>query len=57
MDKYLTENKKLCFCFVEFRKAYDSKWCEALFKNLLGYEVSRNFVSLLRNMYEKNKIE
>lgn len=57
MDKHLTENKKLCFCFVEFRKAYDSIWCEALFKNLLGYEVSTNFVSLLRNMYEKNKIE
>ena len=23
MDKYLSENKKLYFCFVDFRKAYD----------------------------------
>ena len=24
MDKYLSENKKLYFCSVDFRKAYDS---------------------------------
>ena len=48
MDKYLSENKKLYFCFVDFRKAYDSTWHEALFKKLSGYGVSINFVSLLR---------
>ena len=48
MDKYLSENKKLYFCFVDFRKAYDSIWHEALFKKLSGYGVSINFVSLLR---------
>ena len=53
MDKYLSENKKLYFCFVDFRKAYDSIWCETLFKKLLGYGYSTNFVSLLRNMYKK----
>ena len=31
-------------------------WLEALFKKLLGYGVSTNFVSLLRNMYEKTKL-
>ena len=55
MDKYLSENK-LYFCFVDFRKAYDSIWREAVFKKLLGYEVSTNFVSLLKNMYEKTKL-
>ena len=55
MDKYLSENKKLYFCFVDFRKVYDGKWREALFKKLLGYGVSTNFVSL-RNMYEKTKL-
>ena len=48
MDKYLSENKKLYFCFVDFRKAYDSMWHEALFKKLSGYGASINFVSLLR---------
>ena len=56
MDKYLSENKKLYFCFVDFRKAYDSIWRKALFKKLLGYGVSTNFVSLLKNMYEKTKL-
>ena len=56
MDKYLSENKKLYFCFVDFRKAYDSTWCEALFKKLLGYGVSTNFASLLKNTYEKTKL-
>ena len=56
MKKYLSENKKLYFCFVDFRKAYDSIWREALFKKLLGYGVSSNFVSLLRNMHEKTKL-
>ena len=56
MDKYLSENKILYFCFVELRKAYDSIWREALFKKLLGYGVSTNFVSLLKNMYKKTKL-
>ena len=54
MDKYLSENK-LYFCFVDFRKAYDSIWCEVLFKNFLGYRVSTNFVSLFKNMDEKTR--
>ena len=34
MEKYLSENKKLYFCFVNFRKAYCSIWCEAIFKKV-----------------------
>ena len=56
MDKYLRNNKKLYFCVVDFRKAFDSIWLEALFKKLLGYGVSTKFVSLLRNMYKKIKL-
>ena len=56
IGKYLSENKKLYFCFVNFRKTYDSTWHEALFKKLLGYEVSTNSVSFLRNIYETTKL-
>ena len=56
MEKYLRKNKKWYFCFVDFRKACDSIWCEALFKKLLGYRVSIKFVSFLKNMYEKTKL-
>ena len=41
---------------MDFSKAYDSIWREALFEKLLGYGVSTNFVSLLKNMYEKTKL-
>lgn len=47
IDTYLSENKKLYFCFMDFRKGYDSIWREALFKKLLSYGVSANLVSLL----------
>ena len=56
MDKYLSENKKLYFCFVDFRKAYDNIWRKALFEKFLGYGVSTNFVSLLKNIYERTKL-
>ena len=52
MEKNLAENKKLYFCFADFRMAYYSIWREALFKKL-GYEVSRTFVSLLKKIYKK----
>ena len=55
MDKYLSENKKFYFWFVDFRKRYVSTWREALFKKLLRNGVRTNFVSLFRNMYEKTK--
>ena len=34
----------------------DSIWRKALFKKLLGYGVSTNFASFLKNMYEKNQL-
>ena len=52
MEKNLAENKKLYFCFADFRMGYYSIWREALFKKL-GYEVSRTFVSYLKKMYKK----
>ena len=51
MDKYLSENKNLCFYFLEFRKAYNSMWRAALFKKHLGYGVSKNFVFLQKNIF------
>ena len=56
IDTYLSENKKLYFCFADFTRAYDSIWYEVLFKKLLGYGVSTNFISLFKNMNEKSKL-
>ena len=52
INEYLKENKKLCLCFVDFRKAYDSIWREALFYKLSAYyDVSTNVINILHNMY------
>ena len=54
ISKYLKENKKLYLCFVDFRKAYNSIWREALFYKLSAYyDVSTNFINILHNMYKK----
>ena len=53
IDKYLSKNQKLYFCFVDFRKAYDSIWREGLFDKLYSYEVSEKFITLLENIYNK----
>ena len=54
INKYLQENKKLYLCFVDFRKAYDSIWREALFYKLSAYYgVSKNFINILENIYNK----
>ena len=37
IDKYLSKNQKLYFCFVDFRKAYDSIWREGLFDKLYSF--------------------
>ena len=50
------KNIKLHFCFVDLRKAYDSIWRDTLFKKLFCFGVSTNFVSLLKNIYEKTKL-
>ena len=54
IKKYLKKNKKLYLCFVDFTKAYDSIWREALFYKLSAYyDVSANFINILHNMYNK----
>ena len=51
IDKAFSEKKQLYTCFVDFRKAYDSVWRDALFYKLLENGISRRFIRLLRNAY------
>ena len=54
INKYLKKNKKLYLCSVDFRKTYDDKWRKALFYKLSAYyDVSKNFINILHNMYSK----
>ena len=53
--KYLSQKRKLLFCFVDFRKAYDSIWRKCLFQKLISYGISSSFAKLLESMYNKTK--
>ena len=48
IDEYITNKKGgLYFCFVDFRKAYDSVWREGLFYKLLKAGVRRNAFNVI----------
>ena len=52
MRKFKHLKKKLFMCFVDFRKAYDSVWREALMYKLLEYDIRGNFYSVIEEMYK-----
>ena len=57
IDKYVKKLKSpLYVCFVDFRKAYDSVWRQALMFKLLSQNVSGMFFRIVKEMYIKNKI-
>ena len=51
-EKYCIEKKgKLFTCFVDFRKAFDSIWHQALFLKLQKQQIGGPFYNILKNMY------
>ena len=55
IDKYISGNKKLYLCFVDFKKAYDIVWRIGLLSKLQSYRISNRFINLLYSMYSKTK--
>ncbi|MES9993748.1 MAG: reverse transcriptase family protein [Candidatus Thiodiazotropha sp.] len=57
IDKYIKKLKApLYVCFVDFKKAYDSVWRQALMYKLLMQNVQGMFFNILRSMYLDNNI-
>ena len=56
IDKYLSQNKKLYLCFLDFKKAYDTVWRISLLSKLQSYGISNRFINLLYIMYSKPKL-
>ena len=50
--KFMKGNKKLYMCFVDFRKAYDSVWRDALMMKLMRSGIKGNFFGVIENMYQ-----
>ena len=51
-NKFCSNNKRLYLCFVDFRKAYDKVWQDALMLKLLKMGIKGNFFGTIRAMYE-----
>ena len=57
VNKYVNDvqNKKLYACFIDFQKAFDSVWHEALFRKLENNGINGDFLDLIKNIYKKTK--
>ncbi len=52
VNKYVLKNKsKLYCCFVDFRKAFDSVWRDAIFTKLRRLGIGGKYYDLIKNMY------
>ena len=57
IDKYVKKLKSpLYVCFVDFKKAYDSVWRQALLYKLLRVNVTGLFFNILKSMYANNEM-
>jgi hypothetical protein len=53
IDKYKMLRKDLYICFVDFSKAYDNVWRNALLYKMLLHNIGGNFYRCVKKMYEK----
>ena len=57
IDKYVKKLKSpLYVCFLDFKKAYDSVWRQALLYKLLRLNINRLFFNILKSMYGNNEM-
>ncbi len=57
IDKYNQSNQKLYTCFIDFRKAFDTVWRDALFYKLLKMGIGGPFAEVLKNIYNKSSTQ
>ena len=48
-------NGKIYTCFVDFKKAFDSVWRQALLYKILKLGIGGNFYNIIKNMYSHTK--
>ena len=57
VNKYVVDQrgKKLYTCFVDFQKAFDSVWHDALFRKLENKGINGPFLNLIKNIYQQTE--
>ena len=54
VEKYMERKRGLFICYIDFEKAFDSIWQEALWKALNFYGFPKKFINLLKALYQKS---
>ena len=55
MDLFKSRNKKLFCCFVDYTKAFDSIWREALWHKLISNGIQGKILNVIKNLYAQIK--
>ncbi|GFO20351.1 RNA-directed DNA polymerase (reverse transcriptase) domain containing protein [Plakobranchus ocellatus] len=53
MEKYLQHQQELHHVFIDFKKAFDRVWHEALWSTMRKYNINSNLISVIANVYNK----
>ena len=52
-EKYLQHQQDLCHIFIDFKMAFDRVWHAALWTTMKKYNISTNFIQVIKNLYNK----
>ena len=52
-EKYLQLQHDLYHIFIDFKKAFDRVWHAALWVTMKKYNISTNFIQVIKNLYNK----
>ena len=52
-EKYIRHQQDLYHVFIDFKKAFDRVWHVALWATMKKYNISANFIQVIKNLYNK----
>ena len=52
-EKYLQHQQNLYHIFIEFKKAFDRVWHEALWATIRKYKINTSIIRVIENLYDK----
>ena len=52
-EKYLPHQQDRYHVFIDFKKAFDMIWHAALWATMKKYNISTNFIRVIKNLYDK----
>ena len=52
-EKYLQHQQDLYHVFIDFKMAFDRVWHQALWETMKKYNISANFIQVIKNLYDK----